>query len=153
MMWMDRRFGVAALLALIGGWLLAPLPEEAVAPVQARQDAWRPMESPRRPAPMSAAVEVAAAPFWGMTPAARGASAPAAEPPPPDPGWRLAGTFGRGAERRVIVTFRAEGKRDEFVGVGGVLPSGHRIVSISDTEVCVRIGGQGYRLAIERAGS
>jgi hypothetical protein len=152
MMRLGRRAGAAALLALFGGWILAPLPDAVVAPVQARQDASRPVESPRRPDLMSAAVEVGAAPFWGAAPEAKGTSAPDT-PPPPDPGWRLAGTFGRGAERRVIVTFRAEGRRDQLVGIGEALPSGHKIMSISDTEVCVRIGKQGYRLAIERVGS
>jgi len=39
------------------------------------------------------------------------------------------------------------------VHVGETLPSGHRVVSIGDRDVCVQIGRKAYRLGVERSGS
>lgn len=138
-------------MAALAGWVLAPLPEDSAAPVLARGDDWRPPELPRRANLTAAAVEVGAAPMWGAQPA--GAVAAASAATIEDPRWRLSGTFGRGAERRVIVSFLAQSKRDQTLRVGENLPSGHRIVSIDDNEICVRIGKQERRLALERLGS
>lgn len=146
----DRHVLAAVLLAALAGWALAPLPEEPAPPVLARRDDWRPVELPRRPNLMAAAVEVGTAPMWGARPAPSAAASAAVIV---DPRWRLAGIYGRGSERRVIVSFMAESKHDQTLRVGESLPSGHRIVSIDDNEICIRIGNRVRRLALDRLGS
>jgi hypothetical protein len=70
--------------------------------------------------------------------------------PAPDPRWRLAGIFGRGAERGVLVAFSAAGKPPQRLHAGDTLPSGHRIERIEEREICIRIGSRLYRLGVER---
>lgn len=130
------------------GWVAAPLPPELPASVQARRDPWSLADLPRRPDLARATVEVATADLWGQPKKATGKAAEAAAPE--DPRWRVAGTYGHGAERHVIIAFFAPTKRPQYLRVGETLPSGHKIVSINDNEVCLQIGKQKRRLAVER---
>jgi hypothetical protein len=49
-----------------------------------------------------------------------------------------------------IVRFGDPGLAPLKVGVGGLLPTGHRIVSIREADVCIRIGDSNYTLGVER---
>jgi len=58
--------------------------------------------------------------------------------------------FGRGREAGVLILHSAPDKPPERLRVGEALPSGHRIVSIGERDVCVRIDKKTYRLGVER---
>jgi hypothetical protein len=139
---------VAAIAALLGWWA-APLPDPAAALVRPRQDSWRLAPLPRRIDQTSTAALVSGAGYWGGAAALPGAAAPAAE----DPRWRIAAVYGVGKERGALVQFVAANKAALRLRVGDTLPSGHRIVSIGDRELCVQIGRKNYRLGVERSGS
>jgi hypothetical protein len=97
-----------------------------------------------------AAAMVSGAGYWGTAAALpAGTPAPAAE----DPRWRIAAVYGAGKDRGALVQFAAPSKAPLRLRVGDTLPSGHRIASISDREVCVQIGRKTYRLGVERSGS
>jgi hypothetical protein len=143
------------LLLVVGasllGWFAAPLPGAVPEAVQARRDDWRPTALPVLRQQTQAAVDVATAGYWGAPAVAdTAASTPAA---PEDPRWRLAGLFGSGKERHVIVTFNAASKPPSYLKTGDKLPSGHRIVNIDDNEVCIQVGKRVLRLAVERLDS
>jgi hypothetical protein len=145
-----RRVGwAAAAAALLGAWV-APLPDPAPALVKPRSDAWTLSSMPRVFDQTVLAVNVLNAPYWGSV---AGPAAAAPSPPAPDPGWRLAGIFGQGSERGVLVEFAAEGKPPLRLRAGDALPSGHRIQRIQEREICVRVGGRLLRLGVERSAS
>ena len=143
-----RRVGPLLVGAAALGWFAAPLPEPQQMPVQARRDDWRAVELPGLANLTTAAVEVATSPIWGINPKTAEKSIPAAAPV--DKRWRIAGLSGRRDDRRVIVAFNAPDKRPLYLRVGELMPSGHKIVSIDDKELCVQIGNKAYRLAVER---
>jgi hypothetical protein len=141
-----RNLSAACAVAALLGWWAAPLPETQVALVKPRQDGWRLVDVPRRQDASSTAVLVAGAAFWGR-PLAE-ASTPVASA---DPRWRIAALYGVGRERAALIEFAAAGKAAQRLHVGDALPSGHRIVQITDREVCIRIGAKTYRLGVQRS--
>lgn len=134
-------------LAVLAGWYAAPALPEASTLVRARRDDWQLPALPRRPDLTATAVRVAAAEYWGGPEA--GAAA-AASVPIEDTRWRIAGLFGSGQGRGVLIRYAAPDKAEQRLRVGDRLPSGHRIVEINATEVCVQVGSRRLRLGIER---
>lgn len=124
------------------GWLLAPGPQADAALVQARKDGWRLPDLPQRADQASRAIGLAASPIFepeaGLAAAAAADAAAKAE----DRRWRVAGIFGRGAERKVLITFAAAGKPALRLAVGDKVPSGERITFIQDGEVRIRVGNK-----------
>lgn len=143
-----RPWAILAIAAALVGWWLAPLPEPATLLVKPRQDSWRLAPLPRRIDQTSTAALVSAAGYWGAQ-AAVAASASLAE----DPRWRIAAVYGAGNDRGALVQFMAPGKPPLRVHVGDALPSGHRIVSIGERDLCVQIGRKTYRLGVDRSAS
>lgn len=140
-----RGVGWAAAAAAALGWFLAPVPERAAPLVKARSDRWELPALPRVFDQTTLAANVLGAPYWG------GPADPGTVVAPlVDSRWRLAGIYGQGRERGVLVEFIAEGKPPLRLRVGDALPSGHRIERIEEREVCVRIGSRLYRLGVER---
>lgn len=129
------------------GWLLMPEPTPSAVLIKPRRDEWRLAALPRRFDQTSLAGLILSAPYWGAPDAS---TAVAAAPPPPDPRWRIAAVFGRGREAGVLILHSAPDKPPERLRVGEALPSGHRIVSIGERDVCVRIDKKTYRLGVER---
>jgi hypothetical protein len=143
-----RAVAWSAVAAAVLGWFLAPQPEPAAALVKVRNDRWELPALPRVFDQTTLAANVLGAPYWGAPLSAAVASAP-----PADPRWRLAGIFGQGQERGVLIEFIAEGRSPLRLRAGDALPSGHRIERIDEREVCVRIGARLYRLGVERVAS
>ena len=144
-----RAWWIAAAIAGLLGWWIAPLPDAAPSLVKPRQDAWRLPSLPRRVDQTSMAVLVSGANYWGASAAAPTANAAPIE----DPRWRLAAVYGAGKARGALVEFAAAGKAAQRLSVGDALPSGHRIVAIGERNVCVLIGRKSFRLGVERSGS
>lgn len=144
-----RPWWALALAAAMLGWWLAPLPDAAPALVKPRQDSWQLEALPRRIDQTTTAALVSSASYWGGAAAVAGAQPPVAE----DPRWRIAAVFSAGRERGALVQFMAPGKPPLRVQVGDTLPSGHRVVSIGERDVCVQIGRKTYRLGVERSAS
>ena len=144
-----RPWWILAVAAALGGWWLAPLPGPATALVKPRHDTWSLAPLPRRVDQISTAAMVSGAAYWGAAVALPGAAAATAE----DPRWRIAAVYGVGKDRGALVQFAAAGKPPLRGHVGETLPSGHRVVSIGDRDVCVQIGRKAYRLGVERSGS
>lgn len=140
-----RGVGWAAAAAAVVGWFLVPPPEPAAALVKPRSERWELPALPRVFDQTTLAANVLGAPYWGGPANPGVVSAPLA-----DPRWRLAGIYGQGRERGVLVEFVADGKPPLRLRVGDALPSGHRIEKIEEREVCVRIGPRLYRLGVER---
>ena len=108
-----------------------------------------PDEAPGAQAPLEPARAPFDEPAAPPVPAVPAAAAQASESV--DPRWRLAAVFARGTERGALVEFSAPGKPPQHLAVGDALPSGHRIVSIGERDLCVRIGSRTYRLGVERS--
>jgi hypothetical protein len=144
------RFLVVLLMGCLVGWLVPPLEGQApqAAPkVGTRGESWQPPALPRRPDLSLQGLALVGSPIFEpeqAVAAGRGVAGP-----PEDLRWRIAGTLGRGAERKVLISFRARGKSDLRLAVGQALPSGHKIVSISETGVCIEIGQGRYMLGVE----
>ena len=146
-----RAWWIAAAIAGLLGWWIAPLPDAAPSLVKPRQDAWRLPSLPRRVDQTSMAVLVSGANYWG---ASASAAAPAANAAPiEDPRWRVAAVYGAGKDRGALVEYVAAGKQPLRLRIGDALPSGHRIVAIGERDVCVLIGRKSFRLGVERSGS
>lgn len=145
--WVGWAWGAAA--AALIGWFAAPLPDEGPPLVKPRRDVWVMAPLPRVMDQTTLAVQVMGLSYWGAVPA--NAAVPATLPT--DAGWRLAGIFGVGSERSVLVEFVAEGRPPQRLGVGERLPSGHRITRIDENAICVEIGRRSYRLGVERVAS
>lgn len=127
----------AAALAL--GWLLAPAAEPESALVSARRDAWQLPDLPRRPDQAGRAIGLATSPIFEPEAATLAAAAAAQSE---DKRWRVAGVFGRGSERKVLIAFAAAGKAPLRLAVGDKVPSGERITRIQDGEVLIRVGNK-----------
>lgn len=146
-----RGMAWTAAAAALLGWWLAPPPEPAATLVRPRTDSWTLPALPRVFDQTSLAANVLGAHYWGA-PAAKVVSG-LAEAPSVDPRWRVAGIFGQGAGRGVLVEFMAAGKPPLRLVAGDALPSGHRIERIDEREFCIRIGARLYRLGVERIGN
>lgn len=147
----DSRFALFMLAAAVAGAMLVPSEPDPSAPlVRSQRDEWNGQEMLRRPSLTTQAMEVASSGIWGVQSQKQDAAASA---PPEDKRWRIAGLFGRGAERRALVEFLAPGKAPQYLKAGDALPSGHKIASISDRDVCVQIGKRAYRFAVQRSDS
>jgi hypothetical protein len=136
-------------LAAGAGWWLAPsVPNMGPDTVKLRRDDWRGAVTLRRSDLTSAAVEVPVAPYWGplLPKVGAAASAPGSE----EPGWRLAGLFGRGDEKRVLLAFSDPSQLPKFLKTGDKLPNGHKIALIHDNDIIVRNKAQTYRLPVQR---
>ena len=144
-----QRVGWAAGAAAMLAWWLTPLPQPGATLVKPRGERWDLPALPRVFDQTTLAANVLAAPYWGGV----GDPAVAVAAPAPDSRWRLAGIYGQGGERAVLVEFLAEGKSPLRLRAGDALPSGHRIERIEEREVCVRIGARLYRLGVERIAS
>jgi hypothetical protein len=142
--WLLIVVGVVALS--LWAWPTKPAP--GVVSVRARDD-WTASELPRWRIPLSVPVTVAGAGYWGN--AAAPIASQAVEGPPQDNRWRLAGVVGTDSDRRVLVSPADGTKPVQWLKVGELLPSGHRITRITDTHVCVRVGTRTLTLALERA--
>jgi hypothetical protein len=143
-----------ATAAAFVGWGLAPEPVPETALVKARRDDWNLAALPRRFEQTALAGTVLSAGFWG-TSAAEAAAAAAvaaavAAAPEPDRRWRVAAIYGRAQSAGVLITFVAPDRPPQRLVVGDALPSGHKIVSIGERELCVRIGKKTFRLGVER---
>lgn len=137
------------LLAVAGGlfgWLMVPAPETPSALVQARRDDWALAALPRRFDQTSLAATVLSTSIWGGAPSAQ----PAQVLPVPDPRWRIAAVYGRGGDAGVLITYEDPSKLPHRLRVGDMLPSGHKIETIGERDVCVRVGKKIYRLGVER---
>lgn len=139
-------------LALFGlGWLLAPGPAPDTPLVQARKDIWRLPELPQRTDQAGRAIGLSASPIFEPEASLAAAAAAAAAAKAEDKRWRVSGIFGRGAERKVLISFALPGKEPQRLAVGDKVPSGERIARIDDGEVLIRVGkkqvplGAGYR--------
>lgn len=141
-----RLWSMLAILAAVVGWILAPAPESPTSLVQSRRDDWNLAALPRRFDQSSLAAVIFSAPYWGNSTA----NASVAAAPPQDPRWRIAAVFGKDKEGGVLVVFEAQDKPPQRLIVGDALPSGHRIESIGERDVCVRIGKKTHRLGVER---
>lgn len=128
-----------AATALALGWLLAPAAEPESALVSARRDAWQLPELPRRPDQAAKAIGLATSAIFEPEAAVLAAAAAAKAE---DKRWRVAGIFGRGNERKVLITFVAAGKAPLRLAVGDKVPSGERITRIQDGEVLIRVGNK-----------
>lgn len=138
---------LAFVLAAALGWFLAPSGEASTALVQARRDAWVLPALPRKPDMVGEGLTVVTSPIFGAEPQAAAAAAPVE-----DPRWRLAGIFRSGKQPTALISFAAPGKEALRLRVGESLPSGHKIIKIDDSEVCVQIGKKVFRLGVEYRG-
>lgn len=144
------RIGLLALAFAVAGWLLAPTTAVNTGQiVRAQRDDWSNVDLLRRPSLSAAVVEVAAASIWGAQ--SQHSSTPAAGAESEDKRWRVAGLYGRGDERRALIVFSNSSKKPQYLKVGDVLPTGQKITSISDNEICVQIGKRAYRLPVQRS--
>lgn len=143
-----RGWALLAVAAGLLGALVAPGPEPASKLVTARRDSWSLAALPRRFDQTTMAGTLVTAAFWGGAPDTSAAAT--ASVPPPDMRWRIAAVFGVGKEAGVLVVHADETKPPQRFRVGETLPSGHRISSIGERDVCVRIGSKTYRLGVER---
>lgn len=135
---MNKAVPWAIVAAAFGaGWFLAPAPAADAALVNARRDAWRLPDLPRRPDQAAKAIGLAGSPLFEQEVSQAAATAPAE-----DKRWRVAGFFGRGGERKVLISFAAAGKPAERLAVGDRVPSGERITKIEDGVVLIRVGNK-----------
>lgn len=131
------------LTAALGlGWIVAPAPDADVAPVQARKERWKLPDLPQRPDHASRAMALAGSPIFEPEKALLAAAAADAAAKAEDKRWRVAGIFGRGQERKVLISFAAAGKPPQRLIVGDKVPSGERITQIHDGEVLIRVGNK-----------
>lgn len=121
------------------GWLAAPAPESEPSLVQARKESWKLPDLPRRPDQAGRAIALAASPIFEPEAAVLAAAAAAQAE---DRRWRVAGIFGRGTERKALISFVAAGKAPLRLAVGDKVPSGERITLIRDGEVLIRVGNK-----------
>ena len=135
------------LLGCLTGWLWPPVQDSAQRVPKLRAEVWSPPELPHRPDLGTQALALSASPIF--EPEATAAAQPGAAGPPADNRWRIAGVIGRGEERQVLISFRAGNRPDLRLGVGQRLPSGHRIASIGDADVCVEVGNGRFLLGVE----
>lgn len=133
---------IAAAVALGLGWLIAPSPDPDAALVQARKEGWKLPDLPHRPDHASRAMTLAGSSIFEPETALLAAAAADAAAKAEDKRWRVAGVFGRGQERKVLISFVAVGKAPLRLAVGDKVPSGERITQIRDGEVLIRVGNK-----------
>lgn len=138
------------LASVILGWVLAPAAEPVTGLVKARRDEWSLASLPRRFEQTAIVGMVLSAGYWGANAVEASAALAAAAAPPPDLRWRIAAVFARAQDAGVLVAFSAPDKAPQRLSVGDTLPSGHRIVSVGEREVCVQLGKKTYKLGVER---
>ena len=119
------------------GWLLAGGAPESTPLVAARRDVWELPDLPGRREQAERAIALAGSPIFEPEAAVLAAAAAAKAE---DKRWRVAGIYGRGAERRVLIGFALAGKPAVRLGVGDKVPSGEPITQIRDGEVLIRVG-------------
>ena len=127
-------------VALGLGWLAVPAPNDDGQLVQARRDGWSVPDFPQRPDQAGRAIGLASSPIFEPEAALVTAAAAAAAAKAEDKRWRVAGVFGRGRERKVLITFVAAGKPPLRLAVGDKVPTGEQIIQIHDGEVLIRVG-------------
>ena len=143
-----RAWLAVSAVAAVAGWVGAPEADTRTALVQPRRDRWELAPLPRRPDQTSLAATVAGAAFWGDA-GKTAVAATAAE----DPRWRIAAVYGQGRQRGALIVFAAPDKPPLRLQVGDNLPSGHRITSIGERDVCIQIGQQTRRMGVQRIDS
>lgn len=131
------------------GWLLVSPPEDDSALVQARRETWTMPSLPQRSDQAGRAIGLAASPIFEPEAAVTAATAAAAAAKAEDKRWRVAGTVGRGSERKVLIAFAAAGKPPLRLAVGDKVPSGEPITQIHDGEVLIRVGKKQVPLGAE----
>lgn len=124
------------------GWLMAPAPDADASLVQPRKEAWRLPDLPQRPDQTGKAIGLAASPIFEPEAALAAAAAADAAAKAEDRRWRVAGIFGRGQERKALISFAVAGKPPLRLAVGDKVPSGERITQIQDGEVLIRVGNK-----------
>jgi len=129
-------------IALGLGWLMAPAPDADASLVQARKEGWKLPDLPQRPDQAGRAMSLAGSPIFEPETALLAAAAADAAVKAEDRRWRVAGMFGRGQERKVLISFVAAGKAPLRLAVGDKVPSGERITQIHDGEVLIRVGNK-----------
>jgi hypothetical protein len=127
-------------VALGLGWIIAPAPDADTPLVQARKEGWSLPDLPQRPDQASRALGLAGSPIF--EPEAVSVAAAEAAAKVEDKRWRVAGVFGRGQERKVLISFAAADKAPLRLAVGDKVPSGERITYIQDGEVRIRVGNK-----------
>lgn len=135
---MKRLPWILLAIAFGVGWLLAPAPGAETTLVQARKGGWRLPDMPPRSDQAGRAIGLASSPVFERE--APVVAAAAASEPAEDRRWRVAGVFGRGLERKVLISFASAAKAPVRLAVGDKVPSGERITSIVDGEVLIRVG-------------
>jgi hypothetical protein len=119
------------------GWLAAGGMPESSSLVAARRDVWELPDLPARRDQAERAIALAGSPIFEPEAAVLAAAAAAKAE---DKRWRVAGIYGRGHERRVLIGFAVAGKPPLRLGVGDKVPSGEQITQIRDGEVLIRVG-------------
>lgn len=122
------------------GWLIAPSPVDEMPLVQPRKESWILPDLPTRSDQAGRAIGLAASPIFEPEAVLVAAAAAAAAAKAEDKRWRVAGIFGRGRERKVLISFATPGKPPLRLAVGDKVPSGDPITRITDGEVLVRVG-------------
>jgi hypothetical protein len=134
--------------AALAGWLLVPLlwptPPRLARPPNARSAEWRLPDLPRKPDQAGLGLQMVGSPIFEPEAAVLAKAAP-----PEDARWRVAGIFGSGKERTVLIEFRAPGKKPLRLRVGGELPSGERITKIENNEVVMKGDNGLVRIGVE----
>jgi hypothetical protein len=119
------------------GWLVSGSTSESPSLVAARRDVWELPDLPARRDQAARAIALAGSPIFEPEAAVLAAAAAAKAE---DKRWRVAGIYGRGHERRVLIGFAVAGKPPLRLGVGDKVPSGELITQIRDGEVLIRVG-------------
>lgn len=127
-------------VALGLGWLVMPAPADEAPLVQPRKESWTLPDLPQRADQAGRAIGLASSPIFEPEAAVAAAAAAAAAAKAEDRRWRVAGIFGRGRERKVLISFALAGKPPLRLAVGDKVPSGDPITRIADGEVLVRVG-------------
>lgn len=119
------------------GWLFSGGALESPSLVLARRDVWELPDLPVRRDQAERAIALAGSPIFEPEAAVLAAAAAAKAE---DKRWRVAGIYGRGLERRVLISFALASKSPLRLGVGDKVPSGEPITQIRDGEVLIRVG-------------
>jgi len=132
----------------LAGWVLVPWLWSAqprlARPPGTRSAEWRMPDLPRKPDQAGLGLLMVTSPIFEPEAAASAAAAQ-----PEDPRWRIAGIFGSGRERTVLIDFLAPGKPSLRLRVGSRLPSGDRITRIEANEVCVQLGRKSHCVGVD----
>lgn len=119
------------------GWVFSGGAPESPSLVAARRNVWDLPDLPVRRDQAERAIALAGSPIFEPEAAVLAATAAAKAD---DKRWRVAGVYGRGQERRVLIGFALASKPPLRLGVGDKVPSGEPITQIHDGEVLIRVG-------------